>query len=89
MAEGRKPDRLLQRGRPLGEAEELLAKRHEFVDKDLRAYIAAFRSRARQATRLRNYITVGAVALAIIALGAAILSTYFWYDASEQRVAAV
>ena len=35
--EGCKPDRLLQEGRPLSEAEDLLAKRPEFVNKDLSA----------------------------------------------------
>jgi len=84
-AEGYKPDRLLQIGRPLSEAEELLEKRPDFVDRDLRAYIAASQSRARRAAKFRNLITMAAVALTIFALGAAAFSVYSWFDANEQK----
>ena len=47
-AEGGSADRLLQPGRPLGEAEELLERRPDFVDHELLAFIVASQRRARR-----------------------------------------
>ena len=67
LAEGRAADRLLQPGRQLGEAEELLARRVEFADLELRNYIAASQWRARRATHVRRTVALGALALAAVA----------------------
>ena len=67
LAEGRATDRLLQPGRQLGEAEELLARRVEFADLELRNYIAASQRRARRATHVRRAVALGALALAAVA----------------------
>jgi hypothetical protein len=66
-AEGRSADRLLQPGRPLGEAEELLERRPDFVDPDLLAFISASQRRARRTAQLRGLVAVGALALAVVA----------------------
>jgi hypothetical protein len=87
-AEGRKPDRLLQPGRPLGEAEELVERRPDFADRDLRAYIAASRSRARRAARGRRLVAAGAVALAVVASLAAWAAKQSRDQAERQRIVA-
>src|SRR5512144_1598678 len=81
--EGCKPDRLLQKGRPLSEAEDLLAQRPEFVNRDLGAYIATSQSRARRAARLRNLVTIAVWILAIVAIAGG--SIAWWQRGETQR----
>ena len=79
---------MLQPGWPLGEAEELVERRPDFVDHDRRAYIAASRSRARRAARGRKLVAAGAVALAVVASAVAWSAKQSRDQAERQRIVA-
>ena len=87
-AEGCTPDRLLQPGRLLGEAEELMERRPDFVDGNLRHYIGASRRRTRRAAQGRKLVAAGAVALALVASIAAWGAKQSRGEAERQRLVA-
>jgi hypothetical protein len=87
-AEGSTADRLLQPGRPLGEAEELIEQRPDFVHHNLRDYIGASQRRAQRAAQVRKLVAVGALALAVVASIAAWGAKQSRGEAERQRLIA-